>query len=160
MVTGRFDITRPGLDLIQEYESFRAEAYLDSKGVPTIGYGTTYLPDGTKVTLGMRCTRSQAEVWFAHDCKAIDAFLDRNVTQKKLTQNQFNALASFIYNIGRNAFIASTMYKMIKAGDMKGAADQFMAWNKITVNGKKEPLDGLTNRRKKERALFLKDMVA
>ena len=49
---------------------------------------------------------------------------------------------------------------MIKAGDMKGAADQFMAWNKITINGKKEPLDGLTNRRKRERALFLKDMVA
>ncbi len=160
MVTGRYDITKQGLKLIQEYEDFRAKAYLDIKGVPTIGYGTTYYPDGTKVELGDVCTRSQAEVWFANDTKSIDAFLDRNVTQKKLTQNQFDALASFIYNIGRNAFIGSTMYKLIKVGDMKGAADQFLAWNKVTKNGKKEVSDGLTNRRKKERALFLKGMVA
>lgn len=159
MVTGRYDITKQGLKLIQEYESFRAEAYLDIKGVPTIGYGTTYYPDGTPVQLGDICTRSQAEVWFANDSKAIDAFLDRNVTQKKLTQNQFDALASFIYNVGRSAFIASTMYKLIKLGKMAEAAEQFLVWNKITKNGKKEYSEGLMERRKKERALFVKGMV-
>lgn len=159
MVTGRFDISRNGLKLIQEYEDFRAKAYLDIKGVPTIGFGTTYYQDGTKVQLGDICTRSQAEAWFMNDCKALDAFLDRNVTQKKLTQNQFDALASFIYNVGRNAFIGSTMYRLIKLGKMKEAAEEFLRWDKVTINGKKVSSQGLLNRRKKERALFLKGAI-
>ncbi len=159
MVTGRFDISRNGLKLIQEYEDFRAKAYLDIKGVPTIGFGTTYYQDGTKVQLGDICTRSQAEAWFMNDCKALDAFLDRNVTQKKLTQNQFDALASFIYNVGRNAFIGSTMYRLIKLGKMKEAADEFLRWDKVTINGEKVSSQGLLNRRKKERALFLKGAI-
>ena len=159
MVTGRFDISRNGLKLIQEYEDFRAKAYLDIKGVPTIGFGTTYYQDGTKVQLGDICTRSQAEAWFVNDCKALDAFLDRNVTQKKLTQNQFDALASFIYNVGRSAFIGSTMYRLIKLGKMKEAADEFLRWDKVTINGKKVSSQGLLNRRKKERALFLKGAI-
>lgn len=159
MVTGRFDISRNGLKLIQEYEDFRAKAYLDIKGVPTIGFGTTYYQDGTKVQLGDICTRSQAEAWFMNDCKALDAFLDRNVTQKKLTQNQFDALASFIYNVGRSAFIGSTMYRLIKLGKMKEAADEFLRWDKVTINGKKVSSQGLLNRRKKERALFLKGAI-
>lgn len=159
MVTGRFDISRNGLKLIQEYEDFRAKAYLDIKGVPTIGFGTTYYQDGTKVQLGDICTRSQAEAWFMNDCKELDAFLDRNVTQKKLTQNQFDALASFIYNIGRSAFIGSTMYRLIKLGKMKEAADEFLRWDKVTINGKKVSSQGLLNRRKKERALFLKGAI-
>ena len=159
MVTGRFDISRNGLKLIQEYEDFRAKAYLDIKGVPTIGFGTTYYQDGTKVQLGDICTRSQAEAWFMNDCKALDAFLDRNVTQEKLTQNQFDALASFIYNVGRSAFIGSTMYRLIKLGKMNEAADEFLRWDKVTINGKKVSSQGLLNRRKKERALFLKGLV-
>lgn len=159
MVTGRFDISRNGLKLIQEYEDFRAKAYLDIKGVPTIGFGTTYYQDGTKVQLGDICTRSQAEAWFMNDCKALDAFLDRNVTQKKLTQNQFDALASFIYSVGRSAFIGSTMYRLIKLGKMKEAADEFLRWDKVTINGKKVSSQGLLNRRKKERALFLKGAI-
>lgn len=159
MVTGRFDISRNGLKLIQEYEDFRAKAYLDIKGVPTIGFGTTYYQDGTKVQLGDICTRSQAEAWFMNDCKALDAFLDRNVTQEKLTQNQFDALASFIYNVGRSAFIGSTMYRLIKLGKMKEAADEFLRWDKVTINGKKVSSQGLLNRRKKERALFLKGAI-
>ena len=159
MVTGRFDISRNGLKLIQEYEDFRAKAYLDIKGVPTIGFGTIYYQDGTKVQLGDICTRSQAEAWFMNDCKALDAFLDRNVTQKKLTQNQFDALASFIYNVGRSAFLGSTMYRLIKLGKMKEAADEFLRWDKVTINGKKVSSQGLLNRRKKERALFLKGAI-
>lgn len=158
MTTGRYDISKNGLKLIQEYEDFRAKAYLDIKGVPTIGYGTTVYPDGKKVKLGDVCTRSQAEQWFAIDTKDVDAFLDRNVTQVKLTQNQFDSLASFIYNIGRSAFIASTMYKLIKVGKMKEAADQFDVWNKVTIKGKKVYSQGLANRRAKEKALFLKGL--
>ena len=160
MVTGRYDISKLGLNLIQEYESFRNEAYLDIKGVPTIGFGTTYYPDGSKVKMGDICTRTQATVWFVHDTKNLDSFLDRNVKHAKLTQNQFDALASFIYNIGRTAFIGSTMYKLIKLGKMQEAAEQFLAWNKITKNGVKVVSSGLTNRRKKERALFLKGLIA
>jgi len=158
MTTGRYDISPTGLKLIQEYEDFRAKAYLDIKGVPTIGYGTTVYPNGVKVKLGDICTRTQAETWFAIDSKAVDSFLDKNVTQVKLTQNQFDALASFIYNIGRSAFTASTMYKLIKLGQMKEAANQFDVWNKVTIGGKKEFSQGLANRRAKEKALFLKGL--
>lgn len=152
MTTGRFDISDNGLELIREFESFRAEAYLDTGNVPTIGYGTIRYPNGVPVKLGDRCTRSQAETYLANDTKAVDAFLDKYVTVAKLNQNQFDALASFIYNVGKSAFQASTMYKLLKAGDFKGAAGQFDVW----IYDNKKMIEGLKNRRAKEKALFLK----
>lgn len=159
MVTGRYDISSTGLKLIQEFEDFRANAYLDIKGIPTIGYGTTVYPNGVKVKLGDVCTRTQASAWFALDTKSVDTYLDKNVTVKKLTQNQFDALASIIYNIGQSAFSRSTLYRLLKAGDFKGAAEQFLVWDKVTINGKKQASKGLLNRRHKERTLFLKGMA-
>ena len=69
----------------------------------------------------------------------------------ELTQGQFDALVSFAYNVGSRALSTSTLLKKLNAGDIKGAADEFLRWNKS--GGKVMP--GLTNRRKAERALFL-----
>jgi hypothetical protein len=70
----------------------------------------------------------------------------------KANQNQFDALVSFAYNVGIGALSSSTMLKKIKSGNMVGAADEFLRW----VNAGGEVLEGLVNRRKDERALFLK----
>ncbi|KQD16250.1 lysozyme [Acinetobacter baumannii] len=69
-----------------------------------------------------------------------------------LTQNQFDALVSLAYNIGSGAFKGSTLLKLLNKGDYKGAADQFLVWNK--AGGK--VMKGLVRRREAERALFLK----
>jgi lysozyme len=59
-----------------------------------------------------------------------------------LTQNQFDALVSLVFNIGGGAFRKSTLLKKLNAGDIQGAADQFLVWNKGTVNGKRVVLRG------------------
>lgn len=74
------------------------------------------------------------------------------VVRVKLTQGQFDALVSFAYNVGSRALSTSTLLKKLNAGDIKGAADEFLRWNKS--GGKVMP--GLNNRRKAERDVFLK----
>lgn len=69
----------------------------------------------------------------------------------KLTQGQFDALVSFAYNVGSRALSTSTLLRKLNDGDVRGAADEFLRWNK--AGGK--ALNGLTRRREAERALFL-----
>lgn len=73
------------------------------------------------------------------------------IVKAKLTQGQFDALVSFAYNVGSRALSTSTLLKKLNAGDIKGAADEFLRWNK--AGGK--VMNGLTRRREAERALFL-----
>lgn len=137
--------------LVKSFEGFLDHAYRCPAGVWTIGYGTTVYPDGHGVQPGDQCSRAQAEDWLAFELaeksKAVSS-----VVKVALTQNQFDALASFAYNVGSGAFAKSTMLKKINAGDMQGAADQFPLWNK----GGGQVLPGLVKRRAAERALFLK----
>ncbi|GBF86659.1 lysozyme [Aphanothece sacrum] len=65
-----------------------------------------------------------------------------------LNQNQFDGLVCFCYNVGAGAFQESTLLKKLNAQDYTGAAEQFLVWNKGTINGRKVVLEGLTNRRK------------
>ena len=73
-----------------------------------------------------------------------------------LTDNQLSALVSFVYNVGIGAFASSTLLRKLNARDYVGAANELLRWDKGTVNGKKVVLRGLTIRRAKERAVFLK----
>lgn len=148
---GQFDISDNGYQLIREFEGFRAQAYLDTGGVWTIGYGTIKYPNGARVKKGDTCIQGQAEVWLKNDCAWVDACLDKYV-KATINQNQFDALASFVYNVGESAFIKSTMLTFINKGELQNSATQFDRW--IFDNGKK--IDGLANRRAKEKALFLK----
>ena len=149
-ITGYRDISEKGYAIIREFEGFKAEAYLDTGGVWTIGFGTIKYPNGQRVKKGDTCTREQAEQWLKNDCKWVDACLDKYVTAK-LTQNQFDALASFVYNIGETAFAKSTMLTLLNQNNFTAAANQFDRW--VFDNGKR--ITGLANRRTKEKALFL-----
>lgn len=150
-VTGQWDISENGYAIIREFEGFEAKAYKDTGGVWTIGYGTIKYPDGTRVRAGDSCTRGQAEVWLKSDCQWVDACLDKYV-KVKVSQNQFDAMASFVYNIGETAFAKSTFLTLLNQGNKIGAANQFDRW--VFDNGKRIP--GLVNRRVKEKQLFVK----
>ena len=139
------------IDAIKEHEGLRLVAYLDSVGVWTIGYGDT----GPDVVKGLVITKEQAENRLRKRLVEFEGYINRAV-KVKLTQNQFDALVSLVYNIGPTNFNTSTLLKKLNAGDYAGAADQFLVWNKGRVNGKLQVIDGLTNRRKKERLAFLR----
>ncbi|MDV4308884.1 glycoside hydrolase family protein [Acinetobacter baumannii] len=140
-----------GIDLITSFEGTRFNAYDDGVGVWTIGTGTTVYPNGVKVKQGDTCTPEQAKAYFKHDLAKFEKTVNESVTVP-LNQNQFDALVSLTYNIGSGAFKNSTLLKKLNKGDYKGAADQFLVWNK--AGGK--VMKGLVRRREAERALFLK----
>lgn len=136
------------IDLVKGFEGFKAEAYKCPAGVWTVGYGTT-----ENVYPGDVVNEQEAEQLLLEDlvdaAKAIDELVDIEITQR-----QYDALTSFVYNVGREAFRQSTMLKLINGGNMKAAALQFQRWTK--ANGK--VLAGLVKRRAKEKALFEADL--
>lgn len=140
-----------GMKLLEQFEGLRLEAYLDSAGIYTIGFGTIKYPDGSKVKKGDKITKAQAKEYKLHDLKEFENTVNTSVNVQ-LSQDQYDALVSLSYNIGSGAFKNSTLLKKLNNGDYKGAADQFLVWNK--VNSKK--VQGLVNRREAERNLFLK----
>ncbi len=137
------------IDIIKECEGYRGDAYQDVVGVCTIGYGTTRI-NGEKVTLGMTCTKEEAEQYIFDE---VDPMAERVTAMVKveINQNQFDALCDFCYNLGTGSLAGSTLLKKLNAGDYEGAANEFGKWNKA---GGKE-LAGLTKRRALERDLFL-----
>ncbi|MCU4622844.1 lysozyme [Acinetobacter radioresistens] len=150
-VSGQWDISENGYALIRDFEGFRDKAYRDTGGVWTLGFGTIKYPDGRSVKQGDTCTREQAEQWLKSDCRWVDACLDKYV-KATISQNQFDALASFVYNIGESQFRSSTLLAKLNAGDYRVAAANFDRW--IYDNGK--IITGLVNRRAQEKALFVK----
>lgn len=139
------------VDAIKGHEGLRLVAYLDSVGVWTIGYGDT----GPDVVKGLVITKAQAEERLRKRLREFEGYINRAV-KVKLTQNQFDALVSLVYNIGPTNFLSSTLLRKLNASDYVGAADQFLVWNKGRVDGKLQVINGLTNRRREERELFLR----
>ena len=138
-------LAEPGLALLKSFEQCRLSAYRDSVGVPTIGWGHT---DGVRMT--DTCSQEQADRWLVMDVQAAINACDANAPQN-LTQNQFDALVVFTFNVGIGAEAHSTLLAKLKAGDIAGAADEFLKWN----HAGGVVVDGLTRRRQAERALFL-----
>ena len=140
-----------GYNLIKEFEGYSSRPYKCSAGIPTIGYGNTFYPDGRKVTLkDAQITRKQADDIFI---SIVDNFALKvlKMINKPITQNQFNALVSFAYNIGLGNLQKSTLLKLVNINPNDGnIAKEFLKWNKAA--GKE--LKGLTNRRIKESALY------
>ena len=140
-----------GKAIIKQYEGFRAKPYLCPAKIPTIGYGATYYTDGRKVKL------SDPAISEADADKLLDKMLVKyedavnRYVQVPMTQNQFDALVSFCYNLGQENLRNSTLLKKLNNKDYNGAADQFLRWNR--AGGK--VLAGLTKRRTDERKLFL-----
>ena len=134
-----------GIALIKDFEGLRLGAYYCSAGVLTIGYGHT---GGVKE--GDLITEQKAEQLLQDDLKKFENGVLRLV-RVPLNQNQFDALVSFAFNLGVGNLGKSTLLKMLNNRDYKGAAGQFVRWNKA---GGKE-LAGLTRRRLAESAMFL-----
>ena len=134
-------------DLIAKWEGLRAEAYLCPAGVWTIGYGHT----GPDVEKGMRISQSAALLLLEADIQPAASAV-RSAARVKLNQNQFDALVSFVFNLGAGALGSSTLLGKLNRGDFEGAADEFPKWNK--AGQPKKVLPGLVTRRAAERALF------
>jgi lysozyme len=131
-------------------EGKRLKAYKDSVGVWTIGVGHTSMAGPPKVKAGMTITDAESDAIFARDLVKYENAVNKAV-KVPLTQNQFDALTSLCFNIGPTAFAKSTLVRKLNAGDIQGAANAFLSWNK--AGGKVIP--GLVTRRKAERAQFL-----
>ena len=142
-----------GYKLICYFEGLRLTPYLCSARVPTIGYGNTYYPDGKRVTLlDDPITKDYAFEIFK---EVADRFAKRvfSMIKKTVTQNQFNALVSFTYNVGTGAFSTSTLLKKVNANPIDlSIKNEFDKWNK--AGGK--VVNGLTIRRKKESEIYFK----
>jgi GH24 family phage-related lysozyme (muramidase) len=138
-------INASGLRILKSLEGLRLDAYQDAVGVWTIGYGTT-----SGVVPGMRITQAQAEEFLKKDLATFEMAI-ANAVKVPLTDDQFSALVSFVYNIGTTNFVGSTLLQLLNQKDYPGAADQLLRWNK----GGNQELPGLTRRRQAERALFL-----
>lgn len=140
-----------GKNIIKEFEGFRAIAYLCPAGVWTVGYGSTRI-NGKPVGKGTKITTEEADVFLEQDLKSFEDGVSQNVSIE-LTQNQFDALVCFVYNVGLGNFKKSTLLKKLNAGKLEAAAEEFLKWDK----SKGKSLPGLTRRRKAERALFLSE---
>lgn len=140
-----------GIDLIKQFEGFSANVYRCPAGKPTIGYGHVVTKQDRIIP---PITETQARGLLAADLVPREEAVLRLV-KVPLSQGQFDALVSFVYNLGETAFAGSTLLRKVNAGAHDIAADEFLKWDKATVKGKFVALPGLTKRRAAERAMFL-----
>ena len=134
-----------GLALIKKFEGCELEAYQCSAGVWTIGYGHT-----KDVVEGMEITQEQAEQMLVDELHEYESYINKYVTVA-LSQNQFDALVSWVYNLGPANLSASTMLKVLNSGEYEDVPAQMKRWNK--AGGK--VLEGLIRRREAEACLFI-----
>lgn len=142
-------ISKTGIELIKKYEGLRLTAYKDPAGILTIGYGHT-----KTVEPGMSINKEMAELLLKIDL--IDAEkIVRNYVNVELTQNQYDALVSFVFNVGADKFKKSTLLKLLNDNKILEAGEEFMKWTKVRAAGGMKELPGLVKRRAEEKALFL-----
>ena len=140
-----------GFNLLAELEGVVLNPYKDSVGIPTIGIGSTYYEDGTKVTMKDKAITKERAIQLAKNVvKSFEARVNKSIIVP-MTQNQFDAMVLLCYNIGESGFARSSVVRHFNNGNLQKAADSFLLWNK--AGGKVSK--GLTNRRQKERNLFL-----
>ncbi len=139
-------ISDAGLTLIERFEGFKPDWYLDPVGVRTIAYGWTgALPDGLAPPL----TQAQGRQLLRDTVGSYERAVRRHVAVP-LAQAQFDALVSFTYNLGASNLASSTLLRRLNEGDARAAAEQFDRW--VLAGGRALP--GLVRRRAAERALF------
>jgi lysozyme len=142
-------ISGAGIELIRRFEGLELESYQDIAGVWTIGYGHTETagPD-------QKINEREAEELLRRDLAPRERAVEQLVSVG-LNQNEFDALVSFIFNVGASAFKTSTARKRLNRNDRIGAGEALTWWNKATVSGVLREVRGLTRRRAAEKALFL-----
>ncbi len=167
------DVPQAAVELIKCFDGIpdgdpstvRIDAYLCPAGVWTIGWGHALMDGGAQLKGAQNkararqlypggITREQAEALLRADLIPRAASVS-SLLKRVTSDGQFGALVALVFNIGAGNLAASTLLRKLNAGDVAGAADQFLAWDKARVNGVLQPLAGLTRRRKAERAMFL-----
>jgi len=144
---------KAGIEMIKTFEGFRAAPYKCSAGVPTIGYGATFYPGGKKVTMtDAAITEEQAVELLANMLVSFEKYVDSYCVDT-ITQNQFDALVSFAYNLGPANLKASTLLKKVNANPNDESIKlEFLKW--VKAGGK--TLKGLVRRREAEADLYFK----
>ena len=140
------NISENGIALIKEHEGCRLMAYLDARSPPvwTIGYGST-----VDVAPGLQISQAQADDRLRRDVQDAEKCVNGCVTVE-LTQNEFDALCSFVFNVGCGNFRKSSMLKYLNSGDFDATAYEFRRWTRA---GDAHP-PGLVARRVAEMRLF------
>lgn len=139
------ETSQAGIDLIKRWEGCRTTAYKCPAGVWTVGYGHT-----VTAKVGMSISYDKAEELLRQDLQRFEKAV-KTLAKVPLSQNQFDALVSFTYNVGVKAFGDSTLLSLLNQKKYLPSADQFSRWTKA---GSKT-LPGLVLRRSEERDLFL-----
>lgn len=147
------NISQEGLDLIKKYEGLKLKPYLCPAKIPTIGYGNTFYENGTKVTLkDPEITEGRATELLRFIIKSFEQHVDSYCIDT-LTQNQFDAITSFCYNVGAGNLKTSTLLKKVNINHNDPTiVDEFMKWTR----GGGKVLPGLVKRRKSEAELYIK----
>lgn len=141
---------------MKSFEGLSLKPYADIVGIPTIGYGATYYEDGTKVSLSdPHISESRATDLLAAHINEQAAYVEKLV-KVAINDNQFGAIVSFTFNVGSGNLKNSTLLKKLNSGDISGAAEEFLRWDK--AGGKQ--VAGLTRRRQAERSLFLQSVAS
>ena len=139
-----------GLLLTEKSEGVSLSSYQDSGGVLTIGYGHTGPDVGPDLTI----TQDQAQRFLSQDLLSAEQTVNQFV-EVPLDQEEFNALVDFVFNVGQQNFVTSTLLRLLNNGDFQGAAQQLPRWDKC--NG--EVLNGLLERRHAEENMFQDGMT-
>lgn len=145
-------LSEKGINLITKFEGLKLAAYVCPAGVATIGYGTTRYPDKSKVKIGDKLTsKDQAIDLLKVNLKEYEDNVSALLYNVIINQNQYDALVSFVYNLGTGAFAKSTLLRKIKLNpnDLT-IKDEFAKW----INGGGKKLPGLIKRRKEEADLY------
>jgi lysozyme len=151
MITGE-----AGRALIRASEGLRLTAYKCPAGVPTIGYGWTGLVNGKPIVVGVtKITQDEAETLLTQGLKIYETYVNSNV-KVKLTQNQFDALISFTYNNGIGGLLQLIKCSGLNNGNYAEVPAHLIQYDKATINGKLQELQGLKNRRLREIVLWNK----
>ncbi|ECD9301658.1 lysozyme [Salmonella enterica subsp. salamae] len=142
-------ISSNGITRLKREEGESLKAYPDSRGIPTIGVGHTGKVDGNPVVSWMTITSEKSSELLKEDLQWVEDAIS-SLVRVTLNQNQYDALCSLIFNIGKSAFAGSTVLRQLNLKNYQAAADAFLLWKKA---GKDH--DILLPRRRRERALFL-----
>jgi len=149
ILTRKKTMSRNGIELLKKFESFSALPYKDQAGLWTIGWGHL-INQGETFT---EITRYEGELILKGDLAIAENSVN-GLVKVKLSQNMFDALVSFVFNVGTGNFSESTLLRVLNEGNYIEAQNQLARWNKTTVNGSKIISQGLINRRQHEQNLF------
>lgn len=151
-IIGTGDPNEIATNLVMGFEGFRAKAYVDETGNLTIGYGHKIV-DGDGFDANSSISQSDAQALLSQDLQTFQACVEAAITQE-MSPGQEAAMISLCYNIGCDAFSSSTLVSLFNSGDVTGASEQFLSWDKGHVSGVLTVIAGLAARRSSEQNIF------